>query len=321
MAVFLFPQEALHSQQELTETWTSQVRVLGSQLEKMVRLCEENASAAKAAQRQVVALQVCLLPLHFHGVHHAMVLCGWVGRGRGGTLRLSVVLWPTTQSEQGKGAVNEEALRTELAEAKGNLAACRGQLSRLHAQLAAAEDSQRARSMQQDVELRFRLGAAERELVGARQAEVAARAECERLRGELRAARDWQLETEVGLGALCVAVKVSWGGGAVCDPLSTLRPTHLPHITSRAHYHPRTHPSHHPAPKPPSHLCVWQSLEKEVSASRLAAASVQAMQHRMVRQLEVVTSQLDLSNKQRNALQAEVERLEGILADLRHQGP
>jgi polyhydroxyalkanoate synthesis regulator phasin len=45
------------------------------------------------------------------------------------------------------------------------------------------------------------------------------------------------------------------------------------------------------------------------------------MQHRMVRQLEVVTSQLDLSNKQRNALQAEVERLEGILADLRHQGP
>lgn len=211
--------EALHSQQELTETWTSQVRVLGSQLEKMVRLCEENASAAKAAQRQVVALQ----------------------------------------SEQGKGAVNEEALRTELAEAKGNLAACRGQLSRLHAQLAAAEDSQRARSMQQDAELRFRLGAAERELVGARQAEVAARAECERLRGELRAARDWQLETE--------------------------------------------------------------SLEKEVSASRLAAASVQAMQHRMVRQLEVVTSQLDLSNKQRNALQAEVERLEGILADLRHQGP
>jgi hypothetical protein len=50
-------QEALHSQQELTETWTNQVRVLGSQLEKMVRLCEDNASAAKSAQRQVVTLQ------------------------------------------------------------------------------------------------------------------------------------------------------------------------------------------------------------------------------------------------------------------------
>jgi hypothetical protein len=56
-----------------------------------------------------------------------------------------------------------------------------------------------------------------------------------------------------------------------------------------------------------------QSLEKEMSASRLAAASVQAMQHRMVRQLEVVTAQLDLSNKQRASLQAEVDQLRAAL--------
>ena len=51
-------QESLHAQQELTETWTAQVRVLGAQLEKMVRLCEENAGSAKHAQKQVIALQV-----------------------------------------------------------------------------------------------------------------------------------------------------------------------------------------------------------------------------------------------------------------------
>lgn len=81
-----------------------------------------------------------------------------------------------------------------------------------------------------------------------------------------------------------------------------------------------THSLPCPPPPLPPPVLMWQSLEKEVSASRLAAASVQAMQHRMVRQLEVVTSQLDLSNKQRSALQAEVERLESILAETRHQG-
>ncbi len=56
-------QEALHAQQQLTETWTSQVRILGTQLEKMVRLCEENASAAKSSQKQVFSLQVSFSPL------------------------------------------------------------------------------------------------------------------------------------------------------------------------------------------------------------------------------------------------------------------
>ena len=62
-----------------------------------------------------------------------------------------------------------------------------------------------------------------------------------------------------------------------------------------------------------------QSLEKEVSASRVATASVQALQNRMARQLELVTSQLDLSNKQRNALQADVEQMADTIAQLEGQ--
>jgi hypothetical protein len=92
----------------------------------------------------------------------------------------------------------QELLRTELAESKGTLASCRAQLSRQHAQLVAIEDAQHSKVAQEDTDAKFRLSACEYELAVARRAEVAARAEAERLRSELRVAHDWQSETEVG---------------------------------------------------------------------------------------------------------------------------